>query len=96
MPQNTMYVSKARTPIVVDFMLNRFKNIVENLNVHPDNMLKNTDKFGGIVFSQKVLLNADGYSYVKSAPTRIIKVVDPKVYQEFFAQLDKSIFYEGI
>lgn len=42
--------------ILVDFMLNRFKNIVENLNVHPDNMLKNTDKFGGIVFSQKVLL----------------------------------------
>ena len=42
---------------LVDFMLNRFENIVENLVVHEDNMLKNSDKFGGIVFSQKVLLS---------------------------------------
>jgi len=42
--------------ILVDFMLNRFKGVVENLNVHEKNMLKNTDKFGGIVFSQKALL----------------------------------------
>lgn len=41
---------------LVDFMLNRFNGIVQNLVVHEDNMLKNTDKFGGIVFSQKVLL----------------------------------------
>ena len=42
--------------ILVDFMLNRFNGIVQNLVVHEKNMLKNTDKFGGIVFSQKVLL----------------------------------------
>ncbi len=41
---------------LVDFMLNRFKGVVQNLVVHEKNMLKNTDKFGGIVFSQKVLL----------------------------------------
>lgn len=41
---------------LVDFMLNRFNEIIQNLVVHEDNMLKNTDKFGGIVFSQKVLL----------------------------------------
>jgi adenylosuccinate lyase len=42
---------------LVDFMLNRFNNLMENIVVHKDNMLKNTDKFGGIVFSQKVLLS---------------------------------------
>ena len=42
---------------LVDFMLNRFNGIMENIVVHKDNMLKNTDKFGGIVFSQKVLLS---------------------------------------
>ncbi len=42
--------------ILVDFMLNRFNGLVENIVVHEDNMLQNTDKFGGIVFSQKVLL----------------------------------------
>ena len=42
---------------LVDFILNRFNGIMENIVVHKDNMLKNTDKFGGIVFSQKVLLS---------------------------------------
>ena len=42
---------------LVDFMLNRFNSVMENIVVHKDNMLKNTDKFGGIVFSQKVLLS---------------------------------------
>lgn len=42
--------------ILVDFMLNRFKSIVDNLVVHEKNMLKNANLFGGIVYSQKVLL----------------------------------------
>lgn len=42
--------------ILVDFMLNRFNNIVQNIVIHEKNMLKNTEKFGGIIFSQKVLL----------------------------------------
>ena len=42
--------------ILVDFMLNRFENIVRNLVVHEKSMLKNTEKFGGIIFSQKALL----------------------------------------
>lgn len=41
---------------LVDFMLNRFNGLMENIVVHKDNMLKNTNKFGGIVFSQKALL----------------------------------------
>ena len=41
--------------ILVDFMLDRFNGVIENLVVHKDNMVKNTNKFGGIVFSQKVL-----------------------------------------
>lgn len=42
--------------ILVDFMLARFKNVMENLVVHEDNMLKNVNLYGGVVFSQKVLL----------------------------------------
>jgi len=42
--------------ILVDYMLNRFKNVVDNLVVHKKNMLKNANLFGGIVYSQKVLL----------------------------------------
>lgn len=42
---------------IVDFMLNRFNSILENIVIHKDNMLKHTNEFGGIVYSQKVLLS---------------------------------------
>ena len=42
--------------ILVDYMLARLDKTIKNLVVHKDNMLKNTNLFGGIVFSQKVLL----------------------------------------
>jgi len=73
----------------------RDKTIVVDSNV-------NVEKFGNdktkvrFVLVEKVLQNADGYSFVKSAPMRIIRIYSPEVYQEFFAQMDKSIFYEGI
>jgi len=41
---------------LIDFMLNRFNSIMENIIVHKDNMLNHTNEFGGIVYSQKVLL----------------------------------------
>lgn len=42
--------------ILVDFMLARFKNVMENLVVHEDNMLKDTQLYDGVIYSQKVLL----------------------------------------
>lgn len=42
---------------LIDFMLNRFNGIMENIVVHKDNMLSHTEEFGGIVYSQKVLLS---------------------------------------
>lgn len=42
--------------ILIDYMLNRFANLVDGLVVHKENMLKNMNLFGGIVYSQRVLL----------------------------------------
>ncbi len=58
---------------LVDFMLNRFNNIVQNLVVHEKNMLKNTDKFGGIVFSQKVLLKLVEKGLTREEAYRIVQ-----------------------
>ena len=44
------------TTILVDYMLNRFKNIVDNLQVYPENMKKNTALYGGVIYSQRVML----------------------------------------
>ncbi|MBS4760423.1 MAG: adenylosuccinate lyase [Clostridium sp.] len=42
--------------ILIDYMLNRFNRLVEGLVVHKINMLKNSCLYGGIVYSQRVLL----------------------------------------
>ncbi|MGX7419591.1 adenylosuccinate lyase [Carnobacterium gallinarum] len=42
--------------ILLDYMLNRFSNIVKNLTVFPENMLRNMDATFGLIYSQRVLL----------------------------------------
>jgi len=42
--------------ITLDFALSRLNGLVEKLVVYPDNMLRNLNKLGGLVFSQRVLL----------------------------------------
>ncbi len=42
--------------ITADFMLVRIKNLIANLVVYPENMMKNLNLTGGLVFSQRVLL----------------------------------------
>ena len=44
------------TTVTLDFALVRMANVVEELIVYPDKMQKNLDKFGGLVFSQRLLL----------------------------------------
>jgi len=42
--------------ILLDYMLHRFAGIVEDLVVYPENMRRNMDVFGGVIFSQAVML----------------------------------------
>lgn len=42
--------------ILLDYMLSRFNGIIKDLVVYPDNMRRNMDIFGGVMFSQAVLL----------------------------------------
>ena len=42
--------------ICLHFMLREMREIINNLKVYPDNMLKNLNIYGGVIFSQKVLL----------------------------------------
>jgi adenylosuccinate lyase len=40
----------------LDFALKRLSGVVEKLLVYPDNMLRNLNKLGGLIHSQRVLL----------------------------------------
>ena len=42
--------------ITLDFALGRLTGMMEKLVLYPDNMLKNLNKLGGLVFSQRMLL----------------------------------------
>ena len=43
--------------IAVNYMLNRFTRLVDNLTVFPENMKRNIDRTHGVIFSQRVLLS---------------------------------------
>ena len=60
--------------IIADYILHRFSRIMEGLVVYPDNMIRNMDVFGGVIFSQAVMLKLvdkgmsreDAYATVQS------------------------------
>ena len=43
---------------------------------------------------EKVLENGDGYTTVKSSPRKVVRHYEPEIYQEFFSQVNKNIFFE--
>lgn len=59
--------------VTLDFALVRLTNVMDNLLVYPENMQRNMDRLGGLVFSQRVLLaltqrgvsREDSYSFVQ-------------------------------
>ena len=58
---------------LVDFMLNRFTEVMQNLVIHEDNMLKNAELYGGITYSQKVLLKLVEKGYTREEAYRIVQ-----------------------
>ena len=59
--------------ILIDFMLHRFKGVMENLVIHEDNMLKNINLYGGIVYSQKILLKLVEKGYTREKAYKIVQ-----------------------
>ncbi|MBI4743739.1 MAG: adenylosuccinate lyase [Actinobacteria bacterium] len=65
--------------ILLDYMLNKFTNIIKNLLVYPENMIRNLEKTRGLIFSQKVLLGLveagclreEAYSLVQQNAMRV-------------------------
>lgn len=59
--------------ILVDFMLHRFTDVMNNLVVHEDNMFKNTQLYGGVIYSQKVMLSMVDKGYSREEAYRIVQ-----------------------
>ncbi|WP_214796215.1 MULTISPECIES: adenylosuccinate lyase [unclassified Exiguobacterium] len=64
--------------ILLNYMLNRFGNIVKNLTVFPENMRRNMDRTFGIIFSQRILLGLIEKGWSREAA---YDAVQPKAMQ---------------
>ena len=59
--------------ILIDFMLNRFDKVLKNLVVYENNMKKNANMYGGIVYSQKILLKLTDAGLTREDAYKIVQ-----------------------
>jgi adenylosuccinate lyase len=68
--------------ITTDFMLHRMNNVIANLTVMPENMMKNLNLTGGLVFSQRVLLELPKAGVSREDAYKIVQRNAMKVWEE--------------
>jgi len=68
--------------ITADFMLHRLNNIISKLVVYPENMMKNLNLTGGLVFSQRVLLELPKRGISREDAYKIVQRNAMKVWEE--------------
>ena len=61
------------TTILLNYMLNRFGNIVKNLTVFPENMKRNMDATFGLIYSQRVLLKLIDHGMTREAAYDLVQ-----------------------
>ncbi|MBM7688201.1 adenylosuccinate lyase [Enterococcus ureilyticus] len=61
------------TTILLDYMLNRFSNIVKHLTVFPDNMKRNMEATYGLIYSQRVLLKLIDHGMTREAAYDLVQ-----------------------
>ena len=70
------------TTITLDFALHRLAGVVEKLVVYPENMLKNMNKFRGLVHSQRVLLALTQAGVSREDSYRLVQRNAMKVWEQ--------------
>ena len=78
--------------ITADFMLGRITGLIKNLVVYPENMMKNLNLTGGLVFSQRVLLELPKREISREDAYKIVQRNAMKVWADL--QQGKSALNE--
>ena len=76
----------------VDFMIDRMSEIILNLNVYPDNMRENVFKFGGIVFSQTILLKLIEKGLTREAAYKLVQKNAHSAWNKKDGDFKKNLF----
>ncbi len=67
---------------LLDYMLCRFKGILENLTVYPENMLKNIYKTNGVIFAQRVMMALIGKGLAREEAYDTVQPIAMKAWSE--------------
>ncbi|HEY8964637.1 MAG TPA: adenylosuccinate lyase, partial [Alphaproteobacteria bacterium] len=59
--------------VTLDFALNRLANVIDQLLIYPDQMLRNLNSLGGLVYSQRVLLALTQSGVAREDAYRIVQ-----------------------
>ncbi len=59
--------------ILTDYILQKFTSVMENLVIHPENMLRNIGRSHGTVFSQRLLLNLVGKNLTREIAYKMVQ-----------------------
>ena len=70
------------TTVTLDFALGRLTGLIENLVVYPDNMMRNMNKFRGLVMSQRVLLALTQAGVSREDSYRLVQRNAMKVWEQ--------------
>ena len=79
--------------ITLDFALSRLKNILKNMSVYPQKMLKNLNATNGLIFSQRVMLELINYGMSREKAYSIVQKHAQKSWKNntsFFESLSKD------
>jgi adenylosuccinate lyase len=68
--------------ITTDFMLNRLNSVISKLVVYPENMMKNLNLTGGLVFSQRILLELPLKNVSREDAYKIVQRNAMKVWED--------------
>ncbi|MEK6563553.1 MAG: adenylosuccinate lyase [Candidatus Omnitrophota bacterium] len=68
--------------IALDYMLNKFIEVIEGLKVYPENMLENLVRTKGLIFSQRLLLMLMDKGLKRSTAYDLVQVLAMKSWKE--------------
>lgn len=68
--------------ITADFMLTRLNSVISKLVVYPENMMKNLNLTGGLVFSQRILLELPLCGVSREDAYKIVQRNAMKVWED--------------
>jgi adenylosuccinate lyase len=67
--------------ILIDYMLQKFTNLISNLNIYPERMKENIEKTKGLIFSQKIMLGLTEKGLSREEAYRIVQGISMQVWQ---------------